>query len=622
MNFYPPSNIPEAPPADIIAWAESNVKVNGGKTSFDASRTPQIVEPIRAMADADTRVGTLVKPVQVGGSTAGEIVCAYWAAFNNGLVQFNWENDDKAVDRWKDRILPSLESCRDIKRTGHRFEEMIGEARYVNTTVRCQGVFTEQSLDSDTVPLQINEEIHSWKPGFLSKARRRQTQVWNAKAFDISNASSVGDQLHSAYEDGTSEIWEVLCPHCKAHHEMQFRYNPDKPQLGGLRWDSSGCKMDNGRFNYNKLAATIRYQFPCDHILHDHAAERRRLKGKYRVTNEGAHVSHRSWNFEAVSCDAISWLSLIQEWHSAIRALKYGDNEPMRRFRTERECKFYADDAIPFQGAVIINPRIVKSREGLPDRAARLWAADKQRGYRAQQQLSHYWLVIRDVMPNCDSRLVFEGLVQTDGELIATLDEHKAPRFDGAVDASWDTKAVMEMCYRNGLNAVMANQSHRGMFLHSDKVRRFYSEPKPVHGELNMRPRFRPIPTAAGWQPAREEPRVFFYNKAGLLQNLFFVRDQKQIVTANAAPRLPDPWEYIEWETPGDVSEDYKLQMESWERVSVRQQKTKDDVEGFEKKRKDDHLLMCEGYIAMMMVISGLLPQRLSTLGMKPEETK
>lgn len=621
MNSYRHS-IPEPPPSDIIEWAERAVKVNGGKTSFDATRCPQIIEPIQAMSDADTRIGTLIKPVQVGGSTAGEVVCAYWAAFGSGLLQFNWEDDDKAEDRWKDRVLPALESCDDIKRTGHRFEELICEARYANCTVRCQGVFTEKKLDSDTVPLQINEEIHSWKPGFLSKARRRQTQVWNAKAFDISNASNHGDQLHSAFEHGTAETWEVECPHCNQYHPMQFRWNPNKPELGGLRWDSSGCKMDGGRFNYNKLAGTIHYQFPCGHTMRDIAAERRRLRGKYRVTNEGALSSHRSWNFDAVSCDAIGWLSLVQEWHSAIRSLKYGDIEPMRRFRTERECQFYADDAIPFQGAVVINPKISKSREGLTGRAGRLWAADKQRGYRSQQQLSHYWLVIRDVMPNCDSRLVYEGMVQTDSELIATLDEHQAPRFSGVVDASWDNKAVMEMCYRNGLNAVMANQSHRGLFLHSDKVRRFYSEPKTIHGELKMRSRFNYSPTATGLQPSREEPLVFFYNKAGLLRNLFFLRDQKRLVTANAAPRLPEPWEYIEWETPGDVSEDYKLQLESWERVAFRQNKTADEVEGFEKKRKDDHMLMCEGYIAMLMDISGLLSARLANIGIKPEETK
>lgn len=602
-------SIPPASPSDIITWAESRVRVNGGRSSFSAERVPQLLEPIRAMADIKTRVGTLVKPVQVGGSTAGEVVCAFWAAYNFGLIQYNWENDEKAASRWKDRILPTLESCRDIKRTGQRFEETICESRYSNTIVRCQGVYSERNLDSDTVPLQINEEIHSWKPGFLSKARRRQTQVWNAKAFDISNAGLVGDQLQSAYDDGTAERWHVKCPTCGSYSEMIFRWDPKRPERGGLRWDSAGCKLDNGRFDYNKLAKTLHYQFGCGHTIRDVPHERSRLVGKYVATNEGADGTHRSWTFDAVSCHTIPWLVLVKEWHTAIRAIKNGDNEPMRRFITERECRFFSDDSVPYRGAVVLSPGVSKSREGLPDRCVRLWAADKQRGYRSQGELSHYWLVIRDVKPNCDSRLVFEGKIQTETDLIATIDEHAAQRFAGVVDASWDTKSVMEFCYRTGCNAVMSSLSHQGSFAHQgSRQRRFYSEPFTIHDHLKVRPRFNYVVTASGRAiPATEEPVFYFYNKAGLLKNFFFLRDHAQIVGAAGGG--------IAWEIPQDVSEDYKLQIESWERVAVRVQKTKDEVEGFERRRKDDHLLMCEAYIAMLMDIGGLLPSRLQSIG-------
>jgi len=612
MNIFSTA-IPPACPADIITWAEANIKVDGH--SFDASRTPQLVEPIRAMADAGTRIGTLIKPVQVGGSTAGEVVLAYWAAFGNGLIQFNWENDLKATNRWHDRILPALESCRDIKRTGHRFEELICEARYINTTVRCQGVFREDALDSDTVPLQINEEIHGWKPGFLSKARRRQTQVWNSKAFDISNASQVGDQLHAAYEDGTAEVWEINCPKCDGWHKMQFRWNPDRPGEGGLRWDADGCKLADGRFNYNKLAETIRYQMPCGHEVRDIAAERRQLRGRYRVTNEGAHVSHRSWTFDAVSCDSINWLRLVQEWHAAVRGLKTGDTEQMHRFVTERECRFYSDEAIPYRGAVVVSAGITKSRDGLPNRAARLWAADAQKGYRSKGELSHYWLVIRDVLENCDSRLVFEGSIQTDTDLIAMLEEHGCQPRCGVIDATWDTKRLMEFCYRNGFNATLGSAKQE-WFAHPDKIRRFYSAPKPIHGELNVPPRFNYTATAAGWTPAVDEPQVWFYNKAGLLSNLDFLRYHEELV--RQADANAPAWHFIKYEVPADVSEDYKLQIDSWERRASTRGRAREHIEEWRQTRPADHMRLCEGYIAMLMEMEGFIGNRLAGLGLKP----
>jgi hypothetical protein len=606
---------PDAKPADIIEWARS-LKVNGGKTSFNPDFTPQIVEPIRAMADMDTRIGTLIKPVQVGGSTAGEVVAAYWAAFDSGLFQFNWQDDQAAEKRWHDRIKPVLDSCHDIKRSESRFEELICIARYPNITMRVQGVFMESALDSDTVGRQINEEVHLWKPGFLDKARRRQTRVWNAKALDISNAGNAKGQLHSAYEDGTQQQWEIHCPKCGYYHEMHFRYNPSKPELGGLRWDSSDCRMEGGRFNYNRLEKTIRYEFPCGYVVRDYAAERRTLKGRYSSPrNEGAHISHRSWNFEAVACDAIKWLTLIQEWHGAIRAMKVGDSEPMRRFVTERECRFWSDEMMPFSGQVIVNTAVKKDREGLKSRAARLAAADWQQGFKHLGQLTHYWLVIEDVLEDCNSQIVFEGMVATDAELIATLDEFNVPHSACVVDASKNTKAILSFCYREGLNAVSGIQSHKGSFRHADGTKRFYSEEKPIHAELNMPPRFDYVATRDGMIPASAEPVIISYNKAGLLANHFFIRDLKVNVMRNKPDAAAK--DYFERVIPGDVSEDFKQQNESWERVSNKQQKTGDDVEGFRKVRKEDHLFMCLAYVDLLKEWSGLLGDQLARMGIK-----
>ena len=598
-------------PRDIIAWLnQSGIKVDGH--TFDIRRTPQLIAPIQAMADIDTRIGTLVKPVQTGGSTAGEVVCAYWAAFFNGLIQYNWQDDAKAADRWHDRIRRTLESAPEIRRTGDRFEETICEARYANTTVRVQGVFNPSALDSDTVPLQINEEIHLWKPGFLGKARRRQTQVWNAKALDISNAGDDGDQLHIAYETGTMEEWEALCPQCGQYHEMHFRFDPAKPELGGLRWDSDGCKTESGRFNYNKLEGTIRYQFPCGYEIRDVASQRRTLIGRYgQPKNEGAHVSHRSWTYEAVACDSIRWLSLIQEWHQAIRALRANDSEPMRRFVTERECKFWSESLRPFNGQILVNTALKKNRDGLPDRAVRLAAFDKQKGRRSLGQLMHYWGVIRDVASNGDSLLVWEGMVHTEADLLAIVKEHEVQPRCVIVDATWDTKHVMEFCYHNGINAVQgSNQNH--WFAHADKIRRYYSEPRAIHLDLNAPPRFDYSGSAAGWQPHVDEPMVWFYNKAGLLSNLMFLRNHKHNITTANPEAGPD--DYIVHDIPGDVSEDYQKQNDSWERKTGTRGRSKEHIEEWRQTRADDHLFMCEAYIANMMDVGGFISRRLIIL--------
>ena len=622
MNIFHQVN-PRPRPSDICQWATDSIRLPGSAISerFDVSITPWLREPLERLADAETRIITFVKPIQSGGSTVGEIALAWWASFGKGIIQNNWPKDDRALSRWNERILPVLERCSTVKWAGDRFDKVKCQANLIGATLKVQGVFVPDSLDSDSVPFQVNEEIHSWKPGHMAKARGRQTAVWFSKALDISNAGLIGDQLEAEFLSGTQQHWEVKCPGCGLYHQMQTRWDESKKEQGGLRYDSTDCKKDDGSFDYNKLRKTIRYQMPCGFEVRDNPTERKALSisGRYsQPKNEGATGQHRSYNLEAVSIDYISWLKLIQEKHTALRALKHGDSEPWRRYITERECRFYSEEMRPFQGRVVVNTAIKKNRNGLENRAARLWAADKQRGYRAQGELSHYWLVIRDVLANGDSCLVFEGMVSTEQELVAILDDHKCPRYAGGVDASWDTKTVLEFCYRNGLNAFMANASHKGWFIHqADKVKRFYSEGKPLHMELNMPPRFNYSGSSLGWLPSKEEPMVIQYNVAGLLANLFFMREHEGNVKAN------DPHgEYIKWEVPGDVSDEYKLQNESWERTTIKQVKSNDEVEGFKKIRKSDHMTMCEGYCAMMMDIGGFIGTRLSVLGLRQPEEK
>jgi len=612
------NTVPEPAPQDVVGWAEHNIRLPGSAKSerFDCSITPWLREPLERLGDDETRTITFVKPVQSGGSTLGEIALCFWASFFKGIVQNNWPNDPRAKSRWRERILPALEACAGVRWSGERYDRASCEGRLVSGTVKVQGVFLPEALDSDSVPYQVNEEIHAWKAGHLAKARNRQTAVWFAKAVDVSNAGNKGDQLENAFLSGSAQKWEVRCPGCGQFHVMRTRWEDNKQTLGGLRYDVTGCVRSDGTFDYAKLNSTIRFQMPCGFPIYDDPVPRRALSlaGKY---SEGtaSGIGHRSYTLEAVAVDYIPWVKLIEEKHLALRALRHGDIEPWRRYITERECGFFSDESRPFHARVTINPALKKNRDGLDKRAIRFWAADKQKGWRERGELSHYWLLIRDVMESCDSQLVYEGRIDTDSELIAVLDDHKCQRFAGGVDASWDTKSVLEICYRNGLNAFLATSSHKGFFTHRDRVKRFYSEGRALHLELNMPPRFNYAETDDGWMASREEPMVIDYNVAGMIANLFFLREHEGVVKSENPSG-----DFITWSVPGDVSDEYKLHSEAWERSTVKEAQSNEERQAFTKIRKDDHLLMCEGYVAMLMDIGGFVGARLAKLGIGREE--
>jgi len=622
--------IPDGAPTDPVRWAEeSRLQVDGH--SFDSSRCPQAIVPMRAMslADKTCRIGTFIKPVQSGGSTAGEVVLAYWCRFAYGLILNYWQDDLKSEERWADRILPMLESA-GLNWAGGR-DKKVCEGRFDKTVLRCAGVFNPNALNSDTIPLMVLEELHLWKPGFLSMARDRQTRIWDSKAFDISNAAKAETQLHLTYEEGTMEEWETACPVCGVRHAMHFRWNPNRPELGGLRWDAS-TRLADGRPNYNKLEATIRYQFPCGHEVAADPASRRTLKGDYSPPrNDGAHASHRSWTSEAVSYNEISWLDLIKEWHQAVRALKMGDSEPMFRFVTRRECRFYSDEMRPFSGAVVTTTEAVQNREGLPGELCKMWSADWQQGFKAAGELTHYWLVIESVLPNCSSQVIFEGKISDESELLSTLEAHGITNkdngglFDGFIDASKNQKAILSFCYRAGINAVVGGAHGKGGFRHPDGSWRFYSPKKFIYTQLGITYE-RARQDHPDWFTENREgqivegpncPFVLEYDKAGLLKNYFFIREMKlRVLESNPKATALD---YVERVVPSDVGDDYLKHHEAWERdLKFTRGKNTGEVEGFKQLSRIDHLMSCTTQIDLLKEFSGLLGRRLAELAKTP----
>ena len=606
---------PSDPPADVVAWAEENVRLAGSVLSerYDSKITPWTIEPLRYAVDADTRITTLVKPIQSGGSRVGLIALCWWSKFAYGRIQYNWENDKKAENKWQTETLPTLQQCEALEWSGARYDAVICKANFARTGIVSQGVYTPENLDSDSIPYQVNEEVHAWPAGHLAKARGRQTAVVFPKALDISNAGMVGDQLQVAFENGTQQHWQVKCPGCHQYHELRTRWDERRPDLGGLRYDADGCRMENGRYDYNKLAPTIRYQMPCGHGVHEDARERRALSlsGQYSgPRNPGAPLSHRSFCYEAVSVDYIPWLVLVKEKHDALRALKLGDGEPWRKYIQERECAFYdRKDGNPFIGKIIVNTKRSKSRDGLKDRVARFFTGDRQKGMHREGESPHWWLVIRDVLANGDSELVFEGKLYTETDIVNTLDEYECTRTSGALDATWDTSNVTDICFRLGIHAFFVTPE--ASFSHGAAGRKIFSKEEALHRYLNRAPKFDYTlqPTSNGnveLLPDPNEPVYWRVSKYGMMDRLGWVRGAQS---------------GLKWEVPGDVSEDYKQQIDAWNFTKLTREnaRTKEDQYGWQQVARHDHLHFCECGIVLLMEMAGLIgtPQAMEL----PKET-
>lgn len=578
--------------ASPSSWAAEHVVMvkSSRSRAFDPLGVPWNVEPLDVACGGEATSVTYVGPVQSGKSATGEAAVCYWLANeSSGDIQVNWENDRKSDARWASRFEPILLDCAPVMRKAPSRARQdgrwkTGKVHFPGMTLTYQGVFVPEHLDSETVRFMVNEEVHNWKPGMLAKSYNRVSAVWNHVVLNLSCAGESGSQLHRKFLEGTQQHWEVLCPGCGQRHRMRTKWEPDHPELGGLRYDADGHRTADGGYDYPAIARTVRYQFPCGHQMKDDRVARRQLSvtGAYsRGDNPGANPRHRSYTMDAVSVDWIPWLDLIQEKHAALKALGRGDPEPWWRYLAERECVFYEPNQDrPTQGKVVLTFGVRKNREGLPDRVARFGALDRQQGRLRDGELPHWWAVIRDVDRKGNSRLVFEGRMDTDDDAAEVMSGHAVDPCSVVADSGDDTVAVYKFCLRHGFNAIKGGRGP--LYAHPDGSHRVFSPEKPLYLMVGSA-----FPFAE--DPAKE-PLFWHYSPGGIRDVLASLRGAQD----------------TKWEVPADVSRAYLDHMAA-EELEERRSGDGSLERRWVQRRDRNDLFVCECYLAMMMKMAGLV---------------
>lgn len=616
-----------------VEYSEAFLKLPGSATSKnDTANFNDAQWTIDPLNDCDFKnsgvmFNTFVKPVQGCGSGVGELaICCAFKNLDRGDIQYNWETDDKAKDRYRKRFEKILKANKDAIGLPDSWNICLLVAPNLNFTM--QGVESDENLASDSIRFQVNEEIHNWKPGKLSLAYGRTTayQSIGFHILNISNASNVGDQLHQAYVSGTQQEWTVKCPGCGLYHPMRAKWDPTEPHLGGLRYDSEACMRSDGSYDYFRLSSTVRYQMPCGYEVHRFADRKEDTKnrralsqgGKYSdPRNTGALISNRSRTLEAVSIHYIDWILLIQEKHNALKALSYGNPEPWRKYRRERECLFVNPEDMPVVHEITLSINVKKDRAGIVNRDLRLFALDWQQGSleatEAWKRFPHWWLMIVDVAMIegvLAIQIVFEGHIETDLNVIETLDRHEIKehvnRHHGVADSTFNTKQIQAFCLRFGINAICATGSD--LFSHGNGVKRTFDRESPLASNLSAPLKY-PMIKARGEGGKIEhvadprEPRFWRFSEAGVKDTLQHLRSAKNI-------RLI---------IPGDVSPEFRKHMESW-RVNAVRKSDGSIVMEWQQVRKDDHLYICLTYIAMLLDRAGKIGSAIAL--QKPAEEK
>ena len=585
----------------MVEWLESvRFTLPGSLRSerFRIDISPWLRFPMELMDRPETRKLTVIASVQSSKSTLGEAAIVHRQATDPGNMLYNWEDDGKADEIWNERIentirkAPSLSHRVPSKKIRQRKREIqFTDGMYF----RMQGAAAKANRQSKSVRYLINEELKDWKPGAYKDMLNRVTASWNSFVLNITPGGVTGDETFRAWEESSQHTFHMVCPCCGHKQIPRFRVRKDEP--GGIHLcdptDEEAvklCKPERGKYNYQEISKHLYYECEnpdCDHRWRDTPKERETIAhtGEYISMNPSALESDKGVKWNAVIVPWIPWVSLIKEFHEALSAAKYGALEPLQEFVQKREADFWNPEKDDFDGEEVqLSKEIRKSREGLTDKQYRIMTVDKQRGSVRRGETPHYWVVARDWAPG-KSALLFEGRIDTDEEIEALREELKIMPILVWID-SGDGMTMMDvyrMCAKYGYTAIKGEDKNgyyhiiKGGEKDKEKTFRRYS------------PEQMQVVTLEDGTPVKVP--LVLYSKQGIRDALYYLRESDD----------------FDFQTPEDVSEDYKEHHKAERLIDWTIPKTGQVIQIWKQGKRRNDLFVCECYQALIADLLGLI---------------
>lgn len=384
-----------------------------------------------------------------------------WAiAEDPGPILWVTKSIQEARKLAKSRLLPLLERCGPVAAKLPRQRELKTtlEIYFPGAPLIIVGADSPASLQSTPYRYIFLDEVRSYKPGAVEMVEQRTTSYpHNYKKVIISTPSEEQDVVHRAFLSGDQQHWFAECINAQCRHLQELLWK-DKGTKGGLKWDTNETTKPEGKYNFDELAKTIRYECEaCGCHMKDEPAVRKHLasNGDWRAMNPNAPSNVKSHTWGQLLPWWTSWKKQVFQFLTATAALEWNDHEPLKGHMTETRGQPWADRLRYAKDEKFIekrereyDPRATWLDEnGNPVERRRFATIDVQgKGGR------HFYLVIRAWGFGGRSRKLFSAKVWSMDELRQHLAEWKVPADNVAIDAgNWQSEVfqyVIDSGYR------------------------------------------------------------------------------------------------------------------------------------------------------------------------------
>lgn len=451
------------------------------KGRFDVENVPWTKEIYRALHNPYVRELTSIMPPQESGKTiaaqvflAGRISrrpakCAFNAATNVKAEQFQdrrWEQTLKSCAQLRARLDPNPHKN---KKRQIIFRD--------GTFLIIQGAEVPANRQSDSIEVQVNDEVHLWERPWLTQMHAR-TRAYKEtrKIFNLSVGGDELSELHERWLEGNQGEWSHHCPMC--HNPFQYVFDRKHPKFN-IRFDLTKAILHgDGRLNLKEFDKSVFVVCPqpyCQHVMRYDEEQLIQLNrnGVYVYKNPDANPELVSLHANAFALGRRPWAQILIPWVRLNIRGGIFSRDILRQFITEELAEFWIDRPMVVSadlklGAYVRADMLTPGRWA--DEWIRVMMIDNQRG--AAGDLPHRWYVCRAFSKRGTSRLVDCGRIDEWEDVRKKQIELGVPDWTPerpgpwvVVDRRYDPVEVDEICARYKWFGMMGHESD--FFAHS-----------------------------------------------------------------------------------------------------------------------------------------------------------
>lgn len=407
---------------------------------------------MEAFADESVNEITIMCSTQSAKTLTILCLLAWAIAEDPGPILWVTASMQEARKLAKGRLIPLLEHCAPVasKIPRERGRRMTCEIYFPSAPLIICGSESEAALSSTPYRYVLLDEVRLYPAGALEQVTERMTSyTHNWKKVIISTPDLEQDALHRSFLLGDQRHYEIKCPGCGHFQELQWKEHETK---GGLKWDTNEITKPGGRYNFDRLGDTVRYECEaCGFVMKDNITDRKKLSGegggRYVVRNPNAPTNHRSYNWSKLLPWWPDWKKQVYAFLEAKAKLEWGDHHALKEHINHHRgqpwtdrLRYAADEKFIHLRARDYNPREIWA-----DEARRFATIDVQgKGGR------HFWILIRAWAPAARSRLLHYSRMWSIEEVRQLLADWNVSPDNVGIDAATFTSEVYKYVVESG----------------------------------------------------------------------------------------------------------------------------------------------------------------------------